>query len=85
MKKKGSLTRTEQIKRDKDEIERLKNRIKQNEAKEKEKERKERTKRLIELGAVIESKLSVKAIFALKEITKEGLKPIDDWLVKWHP
>ena len=77
MEKKGGLTRKEQIERDKQEIERLQNRIKENEAKEKEKEkeRKERTKRLIEIGAVVES-------VAGHPIEKEQLKKFKQWLTK---
>lgn len=82
MEKKGGLTRKEQIERDKQEIERLQNRIKQNEAKEKEKERKERTKRLIELGAIVESRFSADAIFVLRNIAKDGLAPVEKWLVE---
>ena len=54
MEKNGGLSRKEQIERDLQTIARLQNRVKQNRAKEKERERKERTKRLIELGALVE-------------------------------
>ena len=54
MEKNGGLSRKEQIERDLQTIARLQNRVKQNRAKEKERERKERTKRLIELGAMVE-------------------------------
>lgn len=84
MDKKGGLTRKEQIEHDKKEIERLQNRIKQNEAKEKEKERKERTKRLVELGAIVEKRLSEKAIDVLKSMTTTRLSEIDKWLVNQY-
>ena len=54
MEKNGGLSRKEQIERDLQTIARLQNRVKQNRAKEKERERKERTKRLIEIGALVE-------------------------------
>lgn len=75
MEKKGGLTRREQIERDKAEIERLQNRVKENEAKEREKERKARTKRLIEIGAVVES-------VAGHPIEKEQLEKFKQWLIK---
>lgn len=80
MEKKGGLTRREQIERDKAEIERLQNRVKQNEAKEREKERKERTKRLIELGAIVESRFSENAVSVLRVMPKSRLAKIDEWL-----
>lgn len=51
-------------------------------AKEKEKERKARTKRLIELGAIVESKLSTEAIEGLKAMTKEQLEKMDSQLAQ---
>lgn len=84
MEKKGGLTRKEQIERDKQEIERLQNRIKQNESKEKEKARKARTKRLIELGAIVESRLSENAVAVLRVMPRHKLKAINDWLAKQY-
>lgn len=46
-------------------------------AKDRAQERKARTKRLIELGAAIESKFSADAIFVLRNATKEQLSRID--------
>ena len=54
-------------------------------ADEKEKERKARTKRLIELGAIIESKLSDDAITGLRSMTKEQLEKLNGWLAQHAP
>ena len=82
MEKNGGLSRKEQIERDLQTIARLQNRVKQNRAKEKEKERKERTKRLIELGAIVESRLSAQAVSVLRVMPKHRLKRFEDYLIE---
>lgn len=61
-------------------IEQLQAREKQLAAKEKEKERKARTKRLIELGASVESKFSDNEIEVLKKLNEKQLQPVKKWL-----
>lgn len=51
-------------------------------AKDKEQERKARTKRLIELGAIVESKLTPEAIEALKIMKPEGFAKMSEWLTQ---
>jgi len=46
------------------------------------KERKARTKRLIELGANIESKFSPEAVLVLRYLPKDKFKPIENWLLE---
>ena len=46
------------------------------------KERKARTKRLIELGANIESKLSPEAVLVLRYLPKDKFKPVEKWLLE---
>ena len=82
MEKNGGLSRKEQIERDLQTIARLQNRVKQNRAKEKERERKERTKRLIELGAIVESSLSAQAVSVLRVMPKHRLKRFEDYLIE---
>lgn len=53
--------------------------------KDKAQERKARTKRLIELGAIIESKLSDDAIAGLRSMTKEQLEKLNGWLAQHAP
>lgn len=55
------------------------------ENKQKIQERKARTKRLIELGAIIESKFSDDALLVLKEFPKERLANVEKWLVNHKP
>ena len=83
-KKRIRLNRKQQIDRDKQEIERLKKRLQINQAKQREIERKARTKRLIELGAIIESKLSDEAISVLKIIPKDdtNLKSFINFIIE---
>ena len=50
--------------------------------KDKVKERKERTKRLVELGAIIESKFSKDAVFVLRNLPKDNLAKVEEWLMK---
>lgn len=50
--------------------------------KDKVKERKERTKRLIELGAIVESKFSEDAVFVLRYLQKEKLANVEKWLLE---
>ena len=50
--------------------------------KDKVKERKERTKRLIELGAIVESKFSDDAVFVLKYLSAEKLANVEKWLLE---
>lgn len=50
--------------------------------KDKVKERKERTKRLIELGAIVESKFSKEAVFALRWLTKDELTNVEKFLLR---
>lgn len=52
-------------------------------SKEAEQERKARTRRLIELGAIIESKLSDDAIFVLRHIDRSKCAEIDEWATKY--
>ena len=80
MDKNGGLSRKEQIERDLQTIARLQNRVKQNRAKEKERERKARTKRLIELGAIVESRLSEHAVFRV--MPKQRLKRFEEYLLE---
>ena len=82
MEKNGGVSRKEQIERDLQAIARLQNRVKQNRAKEREKERKERTKRLIELGAIVESRLSAQAVSVLRVMSKHRLKRFEDYLIE---
>ncbi len=46
------------------------------------KERKARTKRLIELGANIESKFSPEAVLVLRYLPKDQFKPVENWLLE---
>lgn len=82
MDKNGGLSRKEQIERDLQTIARLQNRVKQNRAKEKERERKARTKRLIELGAIVESRLSEQAVAVFRVMPKHRLKRFEEYLIE---
>lgn len=50
--------------------------------KEAEQERKARTKRLIELGAIIESKLTEETIYVIKHIDRDKCLEIEHWAKK---
>ena len=82
MDKNGGLSRKEQIERDLQTIARLQNRVKQNRAKEKERERKARTKRLIELGAIVESRLSEQAVAVFRVMPKQRIKRFEEYLLE---
>lgn len=53
--------------------------------KDKAQERKARTKRLIELGAFVESKLTPEAIEGLKNMKPEGFAKMSEWLSQHRP
>lgn len=65
-----------------EQIAKLQARYKSLEKKDRVQERKARTKRLIELGAVIESKFSADAISVLKDMPKERLLNVEKWLLE---
>jgi len=65
-----------------EQIAKLQARYKQLDQKDKVQERKARTKRLIEVGAVIESKFSADAISVLKDMPKERLVNVEKWLLE---
>lgn len=64
-----------------EQISKLQARYKQLDQKDKIQERKARTKRLIERGAMLESKLSERAILVMSKMPKEKMYNVDKWLI----